>query len=231
MTSSGTYGFASSNGSIVLSAFERIQIRSPSLRQEHLNTARNELNYLFVQLSNLQPNLWKVQQNSIPLVSGTASYSVPANVVMILDAWVTVNSGTQQATDLYVTPISRTEYASLSSKTTPGRSTVFWFDRTITPVLYPWPVPDSSGPYVFNYFACLQMQDANLPGGETPDIPYRWIDALVAGLAHRLARVYSPQLESVRKTDAMEAWQVAATQDTENVDLVLSPNLGGYYRY
>ncbi len=74
------------------------------------------------------------------------------------------------------------------------------------------------------------MQDANLPGGETPDVPYRWIDAIVAGLAHRLSRIYAPQMEQLRKADAVDAWTTAATQDVENVALTLAPSIGLYYR-
>lgn len=220
-----------SNGESVLAAFERVKVRAPEIRQEHMVTARRELNLLLVEFANKQVNLFKVEQNTIPMLNGVPTYAVPSKTVMILDAVITTNYGTPQATDLYVTPISRTEYVSLSRKLTPGRPTVFWFDRLINPILYPWPVPDSSGPYAFTYWACVQMQDANLPNGETPDIPYRWLDCLVAGLAHRLARVYAPDLEPLRKADAMEAWTIAATQDVENVDLVLAPNLGGYYRY
>lgn len=231
MVSSGTYNFSLSNGEAVLAAFERVRVRAPSIRQEHMVTARRELNLLLVEWANKQVNLFKVVQNTIPLIAGQATYAIPANVVMILDAVVTTNPGTPQATDLYVTPISRTEYVSLSRKLTPGRPTVYWFDRLIAPILYPWPVADASLPYAFNYWSCIQMQDANLPGGETPDLPYRWLDALVAGMSHRLSRVYAPDLEQLRKADASEAWTTAATQDVENVDLVLSPNLGGYYRY
>ena len=36
MTSSGTYAFSPSNGEIVLAAFERIQVRVPDIRQEHM---------------------------------------------------------------------------------------------------------------------------------------------------------------------------------------------------
>lgn len=230
MTSSGTYNFALTNGESVIAAFERVQIRAPSIRQEHMFTARRELNLLLSEWANKQVNLFKVELNSIPLVVGTPSYSIPAKTVMILDAWVTVNSGTPQATDLYITPISRTEYASMANKLTPGRPTTYWFDRLIAPVIYPWPVPDSSGPYVLNYFACVQMQDANLAGGETPDVPYLWLDALVAGLAHRLSRTYRPEVEAIRKADAKEAWETAATQNTENVPLYIVPGIGGYYR-
>lgn len=42
MASSGTYAFNPSIGQCILSAYERIQIRAPSIRQEHMNTAKME---------------------------------------------------------------------------------------------------------------------------------------------------------------------------------------------
>lgn len=231
MTTSGTYAFNPSIGQCTLAAYDRIQVRAPALETKHFNTALFESNFLMAHFSNLQPNLWKVTQTSVNLVNGTAIYSIPTNVVMILDAWISTNFGTPQQTDIYITPVSRTEYASYANKSTPGRPTSYWFDRvppaqTITM----WPVPDASGPFVLNYYACLQMQDAGLPGGQTPDIPFLWLDAYVAGLAHRFARVYKPELEAVRKTDAIDAWKVAAEQNVENVPLSLSPNLRVFYR-
>jgi hypothetical protein len=74
------------------------------------------------------------------------------------------------------------------------------------------------------------MQDANLAGGETPDIPYLFLDAFIAGLAHRLSRSYAPDLEDKRKADAKEAWMVMAEQNTENVPLSLAPTIKTYYR-
>ncbi len=69
-----------------------------------------------------------------------------------------------------------------------------------------------------------------IPGAETPDLPYRWLDWFVAGLAHRLARIYAPDLEEKREKDANRAWQFAATQDVENVNLSIAPPLSQYYR-
>jgi hypothetical protein len=230
MTSSGTYTYQLSNGESVLAAFERVRVRAPSLRQGHFVTARRELNMLFVEWANKQVNLWKVEQYTVPLVAGQAVYDVLPRTVMILDAWVTVGTG-QFSQDLTIVPISRTDYANFTNKQTQGRPTAFWFDRLIAPSVTVWPVPDAGGgPYTMSWYACVQMQDANVPGGETPDVPYLWLDALVAGLAHRLARVYAPDLEIVRKADAKEAWETAATQNTENVGLTLALNLGGYYR-
>lgn len=226
--SSGTYNYSLSTGEGVLAAFERCQVRAPSIRQEHMLTARRETNLLFADWSNKQVNLWTVELDTINLVQGTATYSLPAKVVMILDAYRAVNSGTQSQTNIYMTPISRTEFASYATPQTQGPPTVFWYDRLINPTVTFYPTPDAS--YVWNYYACVQLQDANLSGGETPNLPYLWLDAYVAGLAHRLARTYAPQLEQLRKADAKEAWDTAATQDTENVNLSIQPAISGYYR-
>lgn len=230
MTSSGTYSYSLSNGEGVLAAYERVKIRLPSIRQEHMLTARREANLLFVEMSNRQVNLWKVEQLSITLVDGTATYSVPGRVVMILDGYRTLNDGDTDQTDSYMLPISRTDYASYAAKFTSGPPTVYWFDRLISPEVTFYPVPDGNGPYVFNYYACTQMQDVNLGSGETPDIPYRWLDVLVAGLAYRFARIYAPELETIRKQDYADAWGIAGTQDTENVPVVIAPSIGAYYR-
>lgn len=228
MSSSGTYSWSISNGVSVLAAFERIQVRLPEIRQEHLFSARNEINLLLAQWSNLSPNLWTVELISVPLVNGTATYDVPDRVVMILDAYVSTNEGAVNQNDTYITPVSRTDYASYSQKMTAGIPTIYWFDRLISPTLTTYPVINQDS-YYLNYYACTQMQDANLPSGETPNIPYRWTDALVAGLAYRLARIYKPEIEAVRKMDAKEAWDLAAAQDTEFVVTKIAPGIGRYY--
>jgi len=53
---------------------------------------------------------------------------------------------------------------------------------------------------------------------------------MCAGLAYRLARIYAPALEDKRKTDYMEAWQIAADSDLENTPVRIIPRLSGYYR-
>lgn len=238
MASSGTYNFSISNGEIVLAAYERIKVFPPSLTQKHMETARRELNLLLAaHAGNKQVNLWKVDLVETPLVIGQATYGVDPSTVMILDAWLNdPSTAPSAASDITITPVSRSEYASFSNKLTPGRPTSFWFDRLIAPTVTVWPVPNQSG-FTLKYYRCRQIQDANLPGGETPDIPTLWFDWLVAGLAHRLSRPYGPNdiataltLEQARKADAEEAWRVAATQNVENVPTVIAPAIGGYYR-
>lgn len=226
MSSSGTYSFNPSNAGLTLSAFARLGIRRTEVLAQHMSDAQSEMNYLFSQWSNLAPNLWTVDLVSVPLIAGQAVYSVDPSTVMMLDVYLEYGDPPQ---DRLIFPISRTEYASYVDKAQQGVPNVFWFDRLISPSFTLWYVPDQTGVYTVNYYRCTQPQDAALPSGQTPAIPYRFIDAMVAGLAHRLARIYAPQLEGQRKADAQEAWAMAATQDVENVALNIVPGLSGYW--
>ncbi len=230
MTSSGTYAFAPSNGELVLAAYERLQIYAPSLRQGHMAAARRELNLMFASWSNRQVNLWEVIRTQATLTESDPTIDINAKNITILDASIVLNYGEADESRRYITPVSRTQYLSFSNQLTEGVPTCYWFDRLISPTVTFWPVPDGGGPYTFDYFSVTQVQDANLAGGETPDVPYRWFDALVAGMAHRLARIFAPPLEAMRKTDADEAWGIAASQDIEPVPVTFAPGLGAYYR-
>lgn len=225
---SGTSNFAPSGGEIVMAAYQRIAIRPTELLITHLTTAALELNLLFQKLNNMQPNLWTVDLQSMPVTQGNATYSLPADTVMITNAYLSTGSGTSRI-DRLIWPLSQTEYAAIANKASQGTPTTFWFNRTISPTITFYLTPDGNGPYTVNYYRVRQIQDATLPSGVNVEVPPRWLDALVAGLAHRLARIYQPQLEQIRKADADEAWNIAAVQDVENVSLNITPGLGGYF--
>lgn len=227
-TYSGTYNFLPSLGDIIITAFQRIGIRPAEILQQHLQQAIMEMNLLQTKLSNLQPNLWDVDLQTLPLVQGTATYSIPAETVMITNAYIRVGNGTSSI-DRLIFPISQTEYAALSNKFVQAPPTQFWFNRLISPTITLYQVPDGGGPYTLYYYRVRQIQDATLPNGFQIEVPYRWLDALTAGLAHRLAAVFAPQLEQIRKMDAEEAWRIAATQDTENTPMFIAPGLIGYF--
>ena len=89
---SGTYNFNPSAGEVILNAFQRIQVRPAEVLQNHLQQAVMELNLLLVKMSNLQPNLWTVDLQSMPLVQGTNTYSLPAETVMITNAYIRTGS-------------------------------------------------------------------------------------------------------------------------------------------
>lgn len=202
-------------------------MRRTELTQSHMQDLRNSANFLLAEWSNQTPNLWEVGLISVPLIEGTATYTVSPQTVMILDAYITYGSPT---TDRIILPISRTDYASYPNKTQEGFPTVFWFDRLLSPTITLWMVPDATGTYTLNYYSVVQVQDANLLNGQTVDIPYRFMDAFTAGLAWKLAEIYAPALEDKLFARYQRAWGIAATQDVENVPLIIGPGIGSYYR-
>lgn len=224
---SGTYNFAPSLGEVVLNAYSRIGVRRTEILQTHMDDARMEANLLLAKISNLQPNLWTVDQQALPLLQGASTYTVPAETVMILDVFIRYGD---PATDRSMYPISRSEYSTYPNKDTQAFPTVYWFDRLVSPTITLWPTPDANGPYTLFYYRVRQIQDADYVNGQNIEIPYLWLDAFTAGLAHRLARIYAPQMEGQRKADSDEAWEIAATQNVENVNFAISPGLSGYFR-
>jgi hypothetical protein len=227
----GTYLFSPSLGEVVLNAFSRIGVRRPEILQTHLADARMEANLLLAKISNTQPNLWTVDLQNLPLLQGIATYTVPAETAMILDAYVRFGAVTE--TDRAMYPISRSEYSTYPQKLLQAFPTVYWYDRLISPTITIWPVPDGNGPYTLFYYRVRQVQDADYTDNTnalTIEIPYLWLDAFCAGLAARLARIYAPNLEQIRKADADESWALAAKQDVENVEMTIHPGLNGYFR-
>lgn len=233
MTASGSYDYNPSIGEIVLYAFNLCGVRSTSITQEHMNSAKQAMNMMLSQWANRGVNLWKVDKVDVVLVEGQSTYTVEDRTIMVLDAYVsTPDTGSPGGfTDRIISPISRSEWATYPNKTQQGFPTVFWFDRLIAPTITIWPVPDGSGnPTTLSYYRVQQIEDANLPGGETLDVPYRWLDAFGSGLGYFLARLWAPERKADMKADAEEAYLLAAAQDVENVQFYISPMIGGYFR-
>ena len=224
---SGTFNFWPSTAEIIHVAFGRLQIRRTALTETHFQDALIEMNALMVVINDLGPNLAQVDLQSIPLVQGAASYTILPETITILDVFLRYSN---PPIDRYMWPISRTEYDSIPNKFQQGFPNQYWFDRLIAPTITLYFVPDGNGPYTLFYHRYRQVQDTVIAGALNPEVPNRAIDAVIAGLAHRLSRIYAPALEAARKTDAMEAFKIYATQDTENVNLYLTPATSGYWR-
>ncbi|MDE2096863.1 MAG: hypothetical protein KGL39_06410 [Patescibacteria group bacterium] len=229
MTSSGTYSYSLSNADVMIEGYSRCGVRRTSLLSEHIADGRNAVNLAMVKFSNLIPNLWAEEQYTLALSSGVTTYNLPARAVMILSCFIRTGSGTSQ-NDRIQYPVSEYEYASYTNKNQQGFPSTYWFYRAQIPTISFYLTPDGNGPYTAYFQFARQLQDANLPSGETPDVPYRFLDALCAEVAYRLSRVYAPDKEQMRKADAQEAWAIAATNDVENVPLAVAPMLNGYYR-
>ena len=84
------------------------------------------------------------------------------------------------------------------------------------PAVTVWPTPDNSTPYQFVYWRLRRVQDAG-SGVETADMNFRFLPALVAGLAYHIA-VKVPEL--MNRVDMLrqmyiETFEIAAGEDRE----------------
>ena len=230
MATSGTYTFSPSLGEVSIYAYNLIGVRGTALLQEHMEAARMATNMMLSRWSNQGVNLWAVDLVTVPLVQGQATYSVDANTVVMLDAYMVIDNGQSQPIDRIILPVSRTEYASYPNKEQQGFTTTFWFDRLLSPTVNLWPVPDGNSAQFLKYYRVRQLQDANLQNGEQVEIPYLWLEAFAYGLAQRLAIIWSPDKVAIMKPMADEAYQIAADQNVETAQQYISPQISGYFR-
>jgi hypothetical protein len=230
MATSGTYTFNSSVGEMVLYAYNLVGIRNTSIVQEHMEAARMATNMMLASWANQGVNLWKVDLVSVTLVQGQTTYPVDSKTVMVLDAYVETTSGNSDPIDRLILPVSRTEYASYPNKQQQGFTTVYWFDRLISPTITLWPVPDGTSAQTLKYYRVTQMQDANFTSGQTADIPYRWLEAFTDGLAYRLAKIWKPDAAVGLKAVSDDSYRIASQQDIEQVQQYISPQISGYFR-
>lgn len=226
MTTSGTYNYSPSPGELSVYAFQLIGIRPAALLQEHLDSARNAMNMMLMSWSNEGVNLWKVSLVTTPLVQGTSTYDVDPSVVVMLDTYIEYGT---PAIDRIILPISRTEYAQFPNKEMQGFPTVFWQNRLLSPTVTIWPVPDGSQTSL-KYYAVSQIEDTNMNGSSTVDIPSIWLEAFAYGLAERLALIWAPDKLPLIEPRAAKAYEIAASQNVETAQQFISPTISGYYR-
>lgn len=230
MTATGTYNWNPAASNLTLTALGRIGIRRSEITAQHMADVDNEANLLQVEMSSRVPNMWRQEIYSITLTEGDAEYDLPTRTVGIRDVYMSTTSG-GVTTDRVIWGLSASEYDALPNKTLESVPTSYYCQKNVTPTLTIWPVPDGSATYTFKVRIMTQIQDASQVSGYTLDMPYRWLDVYVAGLAYRMSRIYAPDREALREKDYEKAWANAASQDVEDgVSIYLSPSFSGYWR-
>lgn len=228
MATTGTYVWNPGLGELVLYAFHQCGIRPTELVQEHMNSARLAANMVQSRWSAQGVNLWAVDLQTVPLVQGTATYSVPASTVVILDAYVTTGSGST-ATNRILLPISRSEYASYPNPQQQGFPSVYWMDRLLSPTVTLYQVPDGTQTSL-SYYRLRQIQDATTTGNANVEVPMYFLEAFALALAQRLAVMWAPDKAQGLKALADEAYAIAADQNVETESVYIAPSVAGYWR-
>ena len=216
MATSGSRDFNLDVGEVIEEAYERCGL---DVRTGYdARTARRSLNLMFADWANRGLNLWTVKQGTITLTQGQAQETLLDDVVDLLDVVVRRNG-----TDFEVERISRGEYATLPNKTTQGRTSQYWLDRQIDPVINLWAVPENSTDQLIYYYV-RRIQDADALVNTT-DMPFRFFPCMVAGLAYYMAMKRAPERVQLLKTVYEEEFQRAADEDQGRTPLKLQPSL------
>ena len=128
--------------------------------------------------------------------------------------------------------LNRDDYWNLPNKQFPSqRSLQYWFDRTIEPSMYLWPVPNNDF-QMFQLVVEKQMMDV---GSLTNQIyvPDRWINCVQKQLSHSLS-MQLPDVEINRiqylELQAEKAFQQAADEDRDKSPIYFQPNISYYTR-
>lgn len=225
MTTSGTTAFNLDLTELVEEAGERAgyEVRTGY----EMRTARRSLNLMFTEWANRGINLWTVDTGTIPLVQGTHTYDLPDATVDLLEHVVRQNVGSQNnQTDINISRISVSTYSTIPNKLTQGRPIQVYIDRLApTPTITVWPVPDNAT-YSFVYWRLRRIQDAG-GGVNTMDVPFRFVPAMVAGLAYQLALKRPEAMDRIPMLKSLydEAFQLAADEDRDKAPVRFVPRV------
>ncbi len=197
-----------------------------------LRTARRSMNLMTIEWQNRGINMWTIEEGTIDLLEGVSEYLLPADTIDIMEQTLRTGDGNVTTqTDLTLSRISFPTYASIPNKLTQGRPVQILVERLRdAPKILIWPVPDQGTAlapiYIFRYWRMRRVEDAGR-GVETPDVNFRFLPALVAGLAYYIATKTPdllPRLEML-KAQYDEQFAMAAGEDREKATLRLVPRL------
>jgi hypothetical protein len=225
MTTSGVTIFNPDLNEIVEEAFERC---GAELRTGYdLKTARRSLNLLLAAWANQGINMWTIEQGSQVLTAGTNTYTLPADTVDLIEHVIRTGAGNVSTqTDLTITRISVSTYSSIPNKLQQARPIQVYINRqAAAPQFTVWPTPDNSQTYTLVYWRLRRIQDAGAGGTYTQDIPFRFLNALVSGLAYYLSMKIPGAMErmQVLKAQYDQDWDLASSEDREKAAVRFVP--------
>ena len=224
MATSGTATFNLEISEVIEEAFERCGLQSKT--GYDIETARRSLNLLSLEWANRGLNFWCVEQGTASTTASTSTITLPADTIDLIEHWIRDGSGTSQ-NDLPLSRFSVSQYTTIPNKKTEGRPVNIYIDKQRdAPVAYLWPTPDKV--YTFAYQRIRRIEDTGAVGSTNPDVPARFLPALVSGLAFQLSQKYPESFvrSSELKQEYEYQWDLAQSEDRDRASVHFVP--GGY---
>jgi len=230
MATSGTTAFTLDLADIMEEAYD---LCGSELRSGYdYRGAKRALNLIFLEWQNKGLNLWKIEQGTQTLTSGTSSYPLPSSALEVVDAFIRTNAGdTVKQFDQRLNRISRTEYNHQAIKLLESRPTQFFIDKgTSSNNIVLWAAPDSSETYTLVYDYLQKIEDAGNPASNNADVPSRYLPCLTYALAYNLA-CKLPEAQNrvpMIKQRYDELWNEVSDADRERAAIRFVPDLSSY---
>jgi hypothetical protein len=232
MTVSGTTAFNLDFAELAEEAFERA---GRELRTGYdLRTAARSMNLMTIEFQNRGINMWTIDEGTINLVQGQAEYDLPADTIDLMDHVIRTGAGNYSTqSDLTISRISVSTYATIPNKLAQGRPIQVWVRRLRdNPKIVIWPVPDqgtSPAPYyIFKYWRMRRIDDAGT-GANTQDANFRFLPAISAGLAYYIAMKIpdlAPRMPMLKQEYEFQ-FDLAAQEDREKASVRFVPRIMG----
>lgn len=219
MATSGSFAFDPTFASILDEAAERAGMDPASLNQKHITSARNSLNYMLVDWAARDGDpLYRIDTVSTTVASGTNTLALAAGAYDVLDLMIDVD---QDNNERHLRRVSRQDYLSLTDKTEVGDPTMYYVDMATlnTPTITFWPTPNSTISVRYDYMRYHETLGAL---SETLDVHRPWLEAIVSGLALRLAEKYNMERVGYLMPKAEAAYQTARRAGSGNSRIVIA---------
>jgi hypothetical protein len=152
-----------------------------------LRTARRSLELLSIEWGNRGLNLWTLEREFMALEKDKDEYVLPDDTIDLIEHELRYRDQSDTPVDFPLARMSVSEYEAIPRKETTGRPTIIHIRRRIHPSFVLWQVPDRDAYYELRLIRLRRMQSVGQGGTGEPEVPFRFIPALMAGLAYYLA--------------------------------------------
>lgn len=214
MATSGSTDFTLTTHDLIIEARKKIGIHETEepLQADQLTMGKKTLNSMLKSWQVGGVSMSQYTEGTLTLVQSQSSYSfasggdfatVPFDMV---DVRITRNGS-----DLPMMELSREEYYAIPRKAQEGYPTQWFYDRQRNSgTMYVWPTPDATaGTLKFTYVRKIEDMDSN---EDDLDLPQEWFEAVIYGLADRLAEEYgltnTPLGQRVAQNAAMSLQEI-----------------------
>lgn len=211
-----TRDFNITRNQIIESALRKVGALAPgeAVQASELDAARISLNLIVKEWQSRSVFLWTIQEQEITITSGNNSYVLDQDVIGLDGATYLDNTD-----DIPLEIISWRNYHNITDKDSVSNTpTVLAMKTEVeTPTIYIYPT--LSADVDIKLRVIKRLKDMDNPS-DNPDIPSRWIRALIFALASDLAPEYSLDLRerAALTNEAIRLFKDAKTGDVEYQD-------------